>query len=1190
MAEALLSFGVEKLWNLIVRESERSKGFDEQFKVLKRDVEKLRWFLEDADAKKHTSATVRNTIKEIKEIVFDAEDIIETFLLKQELGNTSGIRNIVRRFSCVSLERRGLALDIEALSTRISKEIQAMQSFGVQQRTVSESRMPPQDERRRTFPSVNEEDPLVGMEKNVETLVGYLVEEDSSQVISITGMGGLGKTTLARQVYNHEAIKGHFPRLAWVCVSQQFERKCVWQTILQKLRPEIKVLEMTEHVLQETLAGVLETQKALIIIDDIWREGDWDLIKPVFLRGKGWKILLTTRNEGVALHANKQCLIFKPKCLTFEESWDLFKRIAFPTSEPTEVEVDEGMEKMGKEMIKHCGGLPLAVKLLGGLLGDHYALHEWERIYGNLKAHIVRGASFEDRNINSVYDVLYLSYEELPAYLKHCFLYLAHFPEDYPIDVEDLSYYWAAEGMPRPRNYDGASIQDVADGYIAELVKRNMVISERDIRTSKFETCQLHDMMREVCLRKAEEESSVQIIGAPTASSKSPCKSRRLAVVRWSGETFNVETEVTNASLRTLLFIGSIYRWKATTLFFKRHKLMRVLDLSHVEFEGGKVPSSIGRLIHLRYLSLKDAIANHLPYSMRNLKQLLYLNLHVRKYGIYMPNILKEMRELAYLYLPKGLHDKVKMELGNLVKLEILENFSTDHGNVRDLQDMTRLRTLSIKNFGGQGYTREALSSSLIKLRCLENLTIIDYKNPMDDDEVGFSLSSIHLRYLNLQIYMPMLPDKRHFPSHLTSIYLAQCRLKEDPMPIFEKLLHLKQVTLGVEAFRGKIMVCSRGGFPQLEKLKLWKLEELEEWRVEDGSMPILHSLSIWNCDKFEEWTVEQGSMPLLHSLEIYDCIKLKELHDSLQFITSVKDLSVSFNDIQCMRLSEEQLPSHLTFISLFKCHLEEDPMPILEKLLHLEYISLKKISFCGNRMVCSSGGFPQLKELKLWKLEELEEWIVEDGSMPILHSLIILSCDKFEKWKVEQGSMPLLHSLEINDCQKLKELRDSLQFITSVKDLSVSFNDIQCMRLSEEPLPSHLTSISLCECHLEEDPMPILEKLLHLKNIFLRELSFCGSRMVCSRGGFPKLQKLEITRLKELDEWIVEEGSMPLLHTLKVDSCPKLKEIPDGLQFITSLEYLSVRFMREEWKKRLSEGGEDYYKVQHIPCVKFYQ
>lgn len=109
---------------------------------------------------------------------------------------------------------------------------------------------------------------------------------------------------------------------------------------------------------------------------------------------------------------------------------------------PGDEEVEK-MEKMGKKMMEHCRGLPLAIRVRGGLLAEKYTIHNWERLSLNVGSHLV-GRSSDDNN-NSLNHILSLSFEELPVYLKLFFLYLAHFPEDYEINVEDLSYYWAAE-------------------------------------------------------------------------------------------------------------------------------------------------------------------------------------------------------------------------------------------------------------------------------------------------------------------------------------------------------------------------------------------------------------------------------------------------------------------------------------------------------------------------------------------------------------------------------------------------------------------------------------------------------------------------------------------------------------------------------------------------------------------------
>lgn len=199
----------------------------------------------------------------------------------------------------------------------------------------------------------------------------------------------------------------------------------------------------------------------------------------------------------------------------------------------------------------------MAVKVLGGLLATKYTQQDWKRLSENIGSRIMRAS---DENKSLVYYVLSFSFEELHVYLKQFFFYLARFQEDYEIDVNKLSYLLAAEGIPITRDHDGATIRDVADGCIEELVRRNFVTSQRDIMTLRFETCHLHSMMREVCLIKAEEENFLKIIGtySSTAHSQSPCTSRRL--VLQSPTTLHFQRDIKNPKLRSLVIVRNFQR------------------------------------------------------------------------------------------------------------------------------------------------------------------------------------------------------------------------------------------------------------------------------------------------------------------------------------------------------------------------------------------------------------------------------------------------------------------------------------------------------------------------------------------------------------------------------------------------------------------------------------------------------
>nr|VDC68256.1 unnamed protein product [Brassica rapa] len=697
----------------------------------------LQSLLKDADAKKHENQAVRSFLEDVKDIVYDAEDIIESFLLKESSGNEKWIKRRVKGLSCFLVERRDISIEIEGITKRMSEVVAEMQSFGIKEimydgRSLSlKERQRVQREIRQTFPKSSERG-LVGVEESVEELVGHLVKNDNIQVVSISGMGGIGKTTLARQVFHHDIVRRHFDGFAWVCVSKEFRRKDIWQKILQDLRPHGKdikqmdenevqaIKQMDENELQEKLFPLLGARRHLIVLDDVWQNEDWDRIKDVFPQERGklfncWKMILTSRNGGVGLHADPTCFAFTPTILTPEESWELCEQIALSRRDKTEFSVDKELEAMGKKMVKYCGGLPLAVKVLGGLLANKkYTVEAWKRVYDNIQTQIIRS---DDNKQDSVYRVLSLSYEDLPMHLKHCFLFLAYFPEDYKISVNKLYFLWAAEGIITS-SCDGPTIRESGEEYMEELIRRNMVIVEKSIMSWGQGYCQMHDMMREVCLSKAKEENFLQVIKAPTSTSTVNAhtrESRRLVV--HGGNALNLLGRKSNKKARSVLGFGlDSNLWKQSAQGFRNLQLLRVLDLSSESDSGAefkvRIPSSIGNLIHLRFLSLNVTSGSHLPSSLRNLKLLLYLELSSSG-AVYVPNIFKEMVELRYLALPIYMKNKTKLELGNLVNLELLGCFQLKSGSITDLRGMTRLRTLQVIFEGRRSVMAEVVVSVL---------------------------------------------------------------------------------------------------------------------------------------------------------------------------------------------------------------------------------------------------------------------------------------------------------------------------------------------------------------------------------------------------------------------------------------------------------------------------------------------
>ncbi|KAG4177161.1 hypothetical protein ERO13_A11G290441v2 [Gossypium hirsutum] len=898
MAWSAVTSAVTTIGKVLTEEAIYLGGVEEQVGRLQTELKWMQSSLMVVETKQSTDERIRLWVGEIRELAYDAEDVVEEFAFKIESKNKGGLPSCVKRSACCLKEGWTLhktRSNIEKIIERINDLVRRLQAYGVKElkdRGEESSSSTERRESRRPYPHIMD-DNIVGLVDDTKELVSILKDQRSecSWVVLIWGMGGLGKTTLAKKIYHHREVIDDFDHLAFVYISQQCQRRKVWEDILscfKKLDRDDR--EKRDEELAEKLFNILKDKKCLVVLDDVWTIEAWDNLKPAFPLDSRSKILLTSRNSGIVLNAEKREL----GCLNNEQSWELFEKIAFPQRNSTGNIIDVEMKELGENMVKHCAGLPLAIVVLGGILATkNNSLNEWRKISDNVKSYLKK-----DKNQRPE-DVLALSYDDLPPYLRSCFLYLSHFSEDYMIDVDRLIQLWVAEGIVSSEQdeRDGGEIaEDVAESYLMELVERCMI---------QVKTIQMHDLMRDLCLSKAKQEKFVFIVDRSNTSSLSMIRKVRRVSVH---EFFFIQC-IKSPNIRSLLFFNQFFPKEELEKYlplevlnyvekhngdrsstrhlkirgicrymFNNFKLLRVLNYeigrTYGFFGGWELTSDIGNLIHLRFLSLRnhDILRSKLPSSLGNLRCLQTLDLRVYNYKIHVPNVIWRMEQLRHLYLPSRCKRRTKLKLGTLRKLLTLVNFNTENCYLKDLINMTNLRELVIKGaFNIENFNEEELGENppIIGSKYFHSLFILT--DSIDPRHLAHLLSSCTNQ-------ISKLPEYRYFSSHLAYIRLECCPLDEDPMPTLEKLPNLRILEFE-ETFRVNEMVCSAQGFPRLESLSLAWFNNLEEWKVDEGAMPSLQRLEIWNC------------------------LNLKMLLEGLRFITTLKELKIesmpkAFKDI----------------------------------------------------------------------------------------------------------------------------------------------------------------------------------------------------------------------------------------------------------------------------------------------------
>ncbi|XVF45449.1 hypothetical protein PTKIN_Ptkin02bG0207300 [Pterospermum kingtungense] len=519
------------------------------------------------------------------------------------------------------------------------------------------------------------------------------------------------------------------------------------------------------------------------------------------------------------------------------------------------------MVEMGKDMVKQCAGLPLAIVALGGILATKDSLNDWQTVHKNVKSHLRRGGVW------GIHETLALSYDDLPAYLKSCFLYLSIFPEDYEIPAAKLIQLWVAEDLVSP---DGEEmVEDVAEHYLNELVERYMVqVGKRDA-SFKIKTCRMHDLVRDLCLLKAKQQNFLYIIDG--------LKMEQIGASILSSEIGKTTfSEISSHSKFLDDFVRQNRPIEDLRLILTLR--LRVLNFLKTSAMGCKIVSDIGCLIHLRFLSLGDSVLLRLPSSLSKLRCLITLDLSLSQgyegmglpIQVHVPNVIWKMQQLRHLYLPRKCDRKTKLKLGNLRNLQTLVNFNTKNCYVEDLSRMKYLKELGICTpFKVEDFREDLAMNPLITTKHLRSLSV-ESEERTDPRHLKYLLTGcVNVYELSLSAEINKLPDLQQISQSIAYISLSRSRLDEDPMPTLEKLPKLRILELNEDVFIGMVMICSATGFLRLESSTISSHINLEELRV------------------------SQGAMSYLRILKIADCRKLKMLPDELRFITALKELKI---------------------------------------------------------------------------------------------------------------------------------------------------------------------------------------------------------------------------------------------------------------------------------------------------------
>ncbi|XP_016184951.1 putative disease resistance protein At3g14460 [Arachis ipaensis] len=1145
----------------------------------------------DAEQKQFGNQLVRKWLDDLRDAVYKADDLLDRFCIK------ASTQKQVPTFlpSFLNFEERQMVNEIEEVVRTIEDLERCKESLGLEKIPTGSSswRVPSTSLARGN---------VYGREDDQKALVQMLNDnnEHHLSVISIVGIGGVGKTTLAQWLYNNEEefMKG-FDLKAWVCVSENFDIVEITRNVMKGILGGTCSLD-DFNSLQHALKEELLNKKFFIVLDDVWSndQHQWrNFITPFQYGAKGSIILLTTRKENVGLVAqtNYQPLILNT--LSEDQCWSVFASSAsFPESNGS-----PALEEIGKKIAKKCDGLPLAAETLGCLCRNHDA-EEWGEI---LKSDIWEFST----NDSKIIPALLISYFHLPPYLKRCFVYCSLFPKDYKFEKDELILLWMAEDLLRVSNRR-ETLEEVGSKYFDDLASRLFFKEHQD----NDDCFVMHDLLHDLAIFLAgdfycrlEELGDKEELGSLT---------RHLSFGKLNrAVSKNLNSIATLESLRTSLYVNDLFSMESVASKFK---YLRVLSFDELDV----VPNSIGELIHLRYLDLSWTDIKTLPESLCSLSNLQTLKLYYCYQLTTLPSGLHNLVGLRHLDIRGTSLEEMPGKMSKLNQLLVLSYFVVgkhEDNGIQELGGLVNLHgSVEIKKLENIVDVNEAKRAKIVAKKHIDELSL---KWCSGDDMVSSTqkerdiLDNLKpqsgMKELKIEGYKgTIFPDWLGNCSYenMTRVSLKSCK-NCCMLPSLGQLPSLKSLRIeGFDQLRsiGEEFYKNEGDhhsshiapFPSLESLKFRDMACWEEWHLPDSkAFPQLRKLKIRNCGMLKEETLNQVFFRIVSSLS--DVSKVHKVLIGDHYIRPHTETMYVDGDTLSIRGSESVMESALkAMISInHRSCFQETHILRCRKLEFLQLqqhkydlVELQIEESCDSLTSLSLDVFPNLKNLKIKGCRNLESVSMSEAPHAALKEVTIIECSKLVSLAGEGLAAPNLTHLHFSFCSELEALpRDMKSLLPSLHSLQI-YGCPNICRLPEGGLPPNLKELHV---QIGEQQMRDLSWMSNLHALtYLKFYGYYCDNIksypeVGSLPHLPSLTTLQIIGFYNLETLECNELlRLTSLQQLHIYWCQKLENM-EGEKLPPSLLLLQIDHCGLLGKHCKNKHQLIWPKISHIPTIQ---